>query len=84
MMSGFCWGWFCRFALLISQYGYLAFLTCLYCFWWMLTLMFFVQFYSVSLHMLKCSWAHTVGHVFLCTILLPLLGMLIWCGYYYY
>ena len=32
---------------------------------------------TVSLHMLKCSYAH---HVFLCTVLSPVLGMMILCG----
>ena len=33
----------------------------------------------VSLHMLKCS-GHTFYRVFLCTVLLPVQGMLILCG----
>jgi len=34
----------------------------------------------VSLHMLKCSCAHTLYHVFLCNFLFPVLGMLLLCG----
>jgi hypothetical protein len=37
------------------------------------------NFTPVSLHMLKCSCAHTHYHVCLCTVLLPVLGMLILC-----
>ena len=35
---------------------------------------------AVSLHMLKCSCTHTLYHVFLCTLLSPVLGMLTSCG----
>jgi len=34
---------------------------------------------AVSLHMLKCSCAHTLYRVFLCTLLSPVLGMLTSC-----
>ena len=37
------------------------------------------SFTPVSLHMLKCSCAHALSSL-LCTVLLPVLGMLILCG----
>jgi hypothetical protein len=36
------------------------------------------NFTSISFHMLKFSWAHILI-MSLCTVLLPVLGMLIWC-----
>ena len=41
------------------------------------------SFTPISLHMLKCSWAHTLSRL-LCIVLLPVLGMLIQLVYYYY
>ena len=65
--------------LLVPQYGYLASLTCFYWFWHMFIPVFFVQMYPFPC----ICWSvvvHTLYHVFLCTVLLPVLCMLILCG----
>jgi hypothetical protein len=51
-----------RLHLMIPQYDYLAFLTCLYKFWYMLIPVFTVKFYRVSLYIAKSS-EHTLYHV---------------------
>ena len=44
---------------LIPQYGYLASFTCFYWFWHMFVPVFLSNCSPISLHMLKCSCAHT-------------------------
>ena len=66
--------------LLVPQYGYLVFLTCFYSFRYMLIPVFSVRFYP---HFPCICWnvvGHPLCHVFLCAVLLPILGMLMWCG----
>jgi hypothetical protein len=58
--------------LLIPRYGYLAFLTCFYWLWYMLIPVFPPICWSV--------FGHTLYHIFLCIVLLPVLGMLTCCG----
>ena len=55
--------------LVITQYGYLACLTCFYWFWHMFIPMFLSSFTPFSLHMLKCSCARAY-HVFLYIIII--------------
>jgi hypothetical protein len=59
MMSGYCWEWFCQFALFDSKIWLPCLLaayfgTCTY-----------QCFTHISLHMLKCSWAHTLSSLFM-------------------
>ena len=51
--------------LLIPHYGYVASLTCFYWFWYMFVPVFLSNYTPVSLHMLKCSCAHTVSCLFM-------------------
>ena len=49
---------------LIPQYGYLVFLICFYWYWYML-IPVFLSSLLCFLHMLNCSWAHTLSYLFM-------------------
>jgi hypothetical protein len=51
--------------LFIPQYGYVVSLACFYWFWDMFVSVFFCPVVPVSLHMLKCSCAHTLFCLFM-------------------
>jgi hypothetical protein len=65
---------------LVPQYGYLTSSACFYWFWYM----FIPVFLCLTVPLFSCiCWSvavHSLYHVFLYTVLLPVLGMQIWCG----
>jgi hypothetical protein len=86
------WGWSCQFVFAGSTVWLPYLLACFCWFWYMFIPVFLSSCTPLSLHMFNVA-VHPLYHVFLYTVLLPVLGMLIWCGllshqiggnYYYY
>jgi len=63
---------------MFPQYGNLTFSTCLYQFLYMVIILFALYF-PLFLYTRYRAVQHTLRHVSVCTVLLPVLYMLIWC-----
>ena len=66
--------------LLIPQYGYIASLACFYWFWYIFVPVFFCPIVPLFPCICWSVVVHTLYRVFLCTLLLPVLGMPILYG----
>jgi hypothetical protein len=66
--------------LLVPQYGYLTSPNCFFWFWYMFIPVFVCLIVPLFPYICWSVAVHSLCHVFLYTIPLPVLGMLIWCG----